>query len=84
LQLGINTALKAMSIVKDAEGWQVTPPGFRFDIAIEADLIEELGRVYGYNNLPQTSRLMRSALSEAPERCPASNKRTRVCCRFVL
>ena len=56
-----------MSIVKDAEGWQVTPPGFRFDIAIEADLIEELGRVYGYNNLPQTSRLMRSALSEAPE-----------------
>lgn len=56
-----------MSIVKDAEGWQVTPPGFRFDIAIEADLIEELGRVYGYNNLPQTSLLMRSALSEAPE-----------------
>ncbi|HIG64638.1 MAG TPA: phenylalanine--tRNA ligase subunit beta [Methyloprofundus sp.] len=56
-----------MAVVKDAEGWQVTPPGFRFDIAIEADLIEELGRVYGYNNLPQTSLLMRSALSQAPE-----------------
>ncbi len=56
-----------MSIVKDVEGWQVTPPGFRFDIAIEADLIEELGRVYGYNNLPQSSLLMRSALSQAPE-----------------
>ncbi|NOR81045.1 MAG: phenylalanine--tRNA ligase subunit beta, partial [Methyloprofundus sp.] len=56
-----------MAVVKDAEGWQVTPPGFRFDIAIEADLIEELGRVYGYNNLPQSSLLMRSALSQAPE-----------------
>ena len=56
-----------MTVVKDSEGWQVTPPGFRFDIAIEADLIEELGRVYGYNNLPQSSLLMRSALSQAPE-----------------
>lgn len=56
-----------MAVVKDAEGWQVTPPGFRFDIAIEADLIEELGRVYGYNNLPQSSLLVRSALSQAPE-----------------
>ncbi len=56
-----------MAVVEEADGWQVTPPGFRFDIAIEADLIEELGRVYGYNNLPQSSLLMRSALSEAPE-----------------
>jgi len=56
-----------MSVTKEGEGWQVTAPGFRFDIAIEADLIEELGRVYGYNNLPQSSLLMRSALSEAPE-----------------
>jgi len=56
-----------MSVVKEADGWQVTAPGFRFDIAIEADLIEELGRVYGYNNLPQSSLLMRSALSQAPE-----------------
>ena len=56
-----------MSVIKEAEAWQVTAPGFRFDIAIEADLIEELGRVYGYNNLPQSSLLMRSALSQAPE-----------------
>jgi phenylalanyl-tRNA synthetase beta chain len=33
-------------------GWQVTPPSFRFDLAIEADLIEEIGRVYGYDKLP--------------------------------
>ncbi|HIE54052.1 MAG TPA: phenylalanine--tRNA ligase subunit beta, partial [Chromatiaceae bacterium] len=29
-------------------GWLVVPPSARFDIAIEADLIEEVGRIYGY------------------------------------
>jgi phenylalanyl-tRNA synthetase beta chain len=48
-------------------GWAVTPPGFRFDIAIEEDLLEEIGRIYGYNNLPSSSLLMRSALGKAPE-----------------
>ncbi|WP_067982141.1 phenylalanine--tRNA ligase subunit beta [Neptuniibacter pectenicola] len=32
--------------------WNVSVPSYRFDIAIEVDLIEELARVYGYNNLP--------------------------------
>ena len=35
-------------------GWQVEVPSFRFDLAIEVDLIEELGRLYGYDQLPQT------------------------------
>lgn len=35
-------------------GWQVVVPSFRFDLAIEVDLIEELGRLYGYDKLPQT------------------------------
>jgi len=34
--------------------WTVSVPSFRFDIAIEVDLIEELGRLYGYDLLPQT------------------------------
>ena len=34
------------------EGWRVVPPSFRFDVTIEADLIEELGRIHGYNNIP--------------------------------
>jgi phenylalanyl-tRNA synthetase beta chain len=34
--------------------WQVRPPSYRFDLTIEADLIEELARLYGYNNIPQT------------------------------
>lgn len=35
-----------------AEGWDVTPPSYRFDMAIEADLIEDIGRIHGYNQLP--------------------------------
>ncbi len=33
-------------------GWTATSPSWRFDIAIEQDLIEEVGRIYGYNNIP--------------------------------
>ncbi len=32
--------------------FRVTPPSYRFDISIEADLIEELARVHGYDNIP--------------------------------
>ena len=31
--------------------WQVAPPSWRYDLAIEADLIEEIARVYGYDRL---------------------------------
>jgi phenylalanyl-tRNA synthetase beta chain len=37
-----------------ADGWTCAVPSWRFDIAIEADLLEELARVYGYNRLPVT------------------------------
>ena len=36
----------------DGEAWCVQVPSYRFDISIEADLIEEIARVYGYNRLP--------------------------------
>jgi phenylalanyl-tRNA synthetase beta chain len=56
-----------MAVQTQADGWQITPPGFRFDIAIEADLIEEVARIYGYNKLPNCSLLMRSGLIPATE-----------------
>lgn len=34
------------------EGWKVDVPVGRFDLRLEEDLIEELARVYGYNNIP--------------------------------
>jgi phenylalanyl-tRNA synthetase beta chain len=51
-----------MRSLKSQNGWEITPPGFRFDIAIEEDLLEEIGRIVGYNNLPSSSLLMRSEL----------------------
>ncbi|MBM7035853.1 phenylalanine--tRNA ligase subunit beta [Vibrio ulleungensis] len=33
-------------------GWSAIAPTWRFDIAIEQDLIEEVGRIYGYDNIP--------------------------------
>jgi phenylalanyl-tRNA synthetase beta chain len=56
-----------MKVATVTDGWEITPPGFRFDIAIEADLLEEIGRIFGYNNLPSSSLLMRSELGKAPE-----------------
>ncbi len=32
--------------------WSVTAPSWRFDLAIEEDLIEEVGRIFGYDNIP--------------------------------
>ena len=40
-------------VLKKSEGeWLVSSLSYRFDIAIEEDLIEELARVNGYNNIP--------------------------------
>lgn len=38
--------------VKSAGIWDVTVPSYRYDIAIEEDLVEEIARLYGYNHLP--------------------------------
>jgi len=35
--------------------WQVVVSAYRFDIKIEVDLIEEVARIYGYNNIPNIS-----------------------------
>ena len=43
------------------EGWRVVPPPHRFDIAIEADLIEEVARIIGYQAIPEAD-------AEVPQR----------------
>ncbi|MGH8621742.1 MAG: phenylalanine--tRNA ligase subunit beta, partial [Burkholderiales bacterium] len=51
-----------------AEGeFRVTPPSHRFDIAIEEDLIEELGRIHGYDRIPATLPAARPTLPPLPE-----------------
>ena len=41
-----------LGLTPNNQGWDVSVPSFRFDIDNEESLIEELVRVYGYNNLP--------------------------------
>lgn len=53
---------------KAGEGqWTVTVPSHRFDISLEVDLIEELARLYGYNNLPVRYPQARLAPQGKPE-----------------
>jgi len=47
---------------------QVTPPSFRVDLQREVDLIEEVARLYGYDNIPISSPSVRlSEEREAPD-----------------
>lgn len=42
------------SLTGDADHFTVTVPRRRWDISIQADLVEEIARIYGYDNLPTT------------------------------
>jgi phenylalanyl-tRNA synthetase beta chain len=46
----------------------VTPPSFRFDITIEEDLIEEVARIHGYENIPAALPQTQAAMLPAPEK----------------
>jgi phenylalanyl-tRNA synthetase beta chain len=48
-------------------GWLVSPPSHRFDIAIEADLIEEVARIHGYDSIPETTGFSQSPLETVTE-----------------
>jgi phenylalanyl-tRNA synthetase beta chain len=59
--------LLAMNVRRQKNGWRVTPPGFRFDLRIEEDLIEEVARMIGYDNIPITPELSAGHLGTATE-----------------
>ncbi len=42
----------ALPFVREGDDFIVTPPSYRFDMEIEADLIEEVARLHGYDNIP--------------------------------
>ena len=53
----IEALLTRLGLELTTEGkgkWSVAVPSWRFDISIEEDLVEELGRIYGYERLPET------------------------------
>jgi len=56
-----------MEVKSFKDHWMVKPPSFRFDIQIEADLLEELVRIHGYNNVPRTQPKYRARMRDLPE-----------------
>ena len=72
--LGIDIPIVAVTTILTDLGCQVTheddehlkiiPPTYRSDLVINADIVEEVARIYGYHNLP--SQLMTSALPLNP------------------
>jgi phenylalanyl-tRNA synthetase beta chain len=56
-----------MRVETTEEGWLVTAPSCRFDISIEADLIEEIGRIYGYTEIPSHRSAAAGELRAEPE-----------------
>jgi phenylalanyl-tRNA synthetase beta chain len=43
-----------VTVTPTADGWDLIPPSSRFDLVLEVDLIAEIGRIYGYTNVPIT------------------------------
>ncbi len=74
--IGIPLAAKEMAGVFKRLGFQykskgrgfvVTPPSYRFDIAIEEDLIEEVARVYGFERIAAQPPRVAAAMLQVPE-----------------
>ncbi|MAM70734.1 MAG: phenylalanine--tRNA ligase subunit beta [Gammaproteobacteria bacterium] len=61
------TGLGLELLEKGADSWRFRIPSWRFDIALEADLIEELARIYGYDNIPLAPISGAGALKPATE-----------------
>jgi len=56
-----------MQVELGADEWQITPPSSRFDIEREEDLIEEVARIFGYDNIPTATPAGALALEVEPE-----------------
>ena len=63
-----------LDVRDDDGGWLCTPPSYRFDLEIEKDLIEEVGRLYGYDKI----------VGRAPVPLPFSRNKDAALCRRRL
>jgi phenylalanyl-tRNA synthetase beta chain len=59
-----------MQVKTTASGWDATPPSHRFDITIEADLIEEVARIVGFDSIPEADATVAQQFNTLPEERP--------------
>ena len=64
------------TVVETDGGLRVTPPSFRFDLMIEEDFVEEIARIYGYDQVPA-----RPPMSTVPILRISETRRTRAALR---
>lgn len=57
----------ALTFTQEPGLFTVTPPSYRFDIEIEEDLIEEVARIYGFENIPALAPVAPNEMRIAPE-----------------
>ncbi len=60
-------AALGMQCSRGETAWKVTPPSWRFDVAIEEDLVEEIARVYGFDRIPETVQPARQPIAALTE-----------------
>ncbi len=56
-----------LEFAQEGDTFTVTPPSYRFDIEIEVDLIEEIARIYGFENIPALPPMARNIMRIRPE-----------------
>src|SRR5690606_30781030 len=56
-----------MSPRETEDGWQVRAPSHRFDIEIEEDLVEEVGRIHGYEHIAPLQYPATQPMEPVPE-----------------
>ena len=65
----VSEILSGLGLENEANdaGWQVQIPSFRFDIDVEDALVEEVARIYGYDEIPEQTAIAETPLARAPE-----------------
>jgi phenylalanyl-tRNA synthetase beta chain len=70
------------AFARDGDTFVVTPPSYRFDLALEEDFVEEIARTHGYDNIPAAPARHASSMLPLPEARPGpSTTRARLVAR---
>lgn len=69
-RVGRTLSALGLAVTETADGWLAQPPSWRFDLSIEADLIEEVARIVGYDAIPEAAPRRSQSFPALPEGRP--------------